>query len=924
VDSSTVYGDIDFNYYQDNENTGDNNDNDNAPKPEEGDVSRDNDPRQKLPATMRENYGIAIVHNLSKTMPLMKVSFDLPLQDGTSIHWEMNPGPDKGTQKSIILRPGLWTVRAIWLDPADPDRPYGTITTTILKAGAANYLNHLYFYKGTDGKWHLTAEQDDSLWNPPIDNGDYDPNGGGNTGSGGANLDGEGEYTNENEGVDTGTSWWDNLTNRNNFGILVVKNITYQAYGQNITFTFVSNAGRTYNIGNLSPRSEKSVILGAGGWKVNMTIVTPGGPVTKEVTKTVLPLGITGKFNYIYIYKDGANNTDYNVWTGQEPPTNNVSDQGGGGTSQPGYVEGNSPGALTEANRSTLGLLVLKNISPDVAVDYARFEQSPKDFNMFPGPDVRDQRSILLGPGQWEVTAYYTKTGSLQASTQPKNVIIQAGQVSYMYFYKTATGYALTDSWSPVPGDALSDNEDPGTIIGENEGWLHVINSSNTAILNRVQYNNGSSWIDLDIPNATHTIEPRSESDPDLVVTAGNYAFRFKTLTKETYSRAVSRTIRPGQITTVEYTDALDSDEPPDGYGTLRIINASSSTVYEVKSFLAGTNPPSEGTEVNITPGTSGALILPAPAANNDYIVRSYITSPLPGKVYVEHQVTIENQKIKTITITDGTNTGTETGGSSATVRVYNNYDDYENRAAAGTLRPVLPVRIFKIALIGTNTQFLGGGTANDKIADGSIHLEAGEFRSLQITQAGNYTLYVTWGNVSFADTANNTRTEIGSYYLSPGTARNIYVDLYSLNLMEGEAPVIRFNHVGYPGASPVSQLQVYTVVTGSPDFGMAAHANNAGWAGSSPESKWIVYQNNAVFQSGQGCSFKLVSGRTYYVRAKFTIWDCWVGTGGGGAALGGPSLATRFLKMDLNRGNDPGYITFAYDDLDNEMRFAY
>ncbi|MDR1306743.1 MAG: hypothetical protein LBK74_04125, partial [Treponema sp.] len=629
-ESDEVYSNVDLNNYLDIENDQENKDDDSQNKPREGDASRDDNPRYKLPPTMRENYGIVLVHNLSGSMPLLKLVFD---QAASGVHWEMNPGPDSGNLKSIILRPGIWKVRAIWVDSNNPGPADGVIDDfTVVKAGNLNKLNHLYFYKGLDGKWHLTGEETNALWSPQPDATDYHKSG-----------------------------------------------------------------------------------------------HTSGGP---------------------------------------------------------GTAEGDAPGALTDENRNTLGLLILKNLSKDHALTGASLvkQSGAVTWSMNPGPGVNDQKSILLSPGDWTVAASFN---SPPVTTPGKTVTIIPGQVSYMYFYKTNTGdYALSADWPPNPNNAAKDNSNPDSIIGDNEGWLNVLNKSGTSIIDRVQYNSAGVWIDIAIPGGTGTIAPLDESDPDLTVPKGAWSFRFKVVTKQTYSRAVSRTIVAGQTANITYTDALDSDDPPNGFGTLKIVNDSNSSVYRVAHANLTKGGPETQINLNIPQAQYQSIVLVAPAAGTasyTYTVKCYISSGGAAR-YVQEQVNIENQKISTITITNDMPTVTELGhDGKGHMRIYNNYDDHEVRKAAKTLRPTLPVKFFKVGLKGIDAGTKGynvvdgGILPDDNQTTGQLNLRAGSFTQLDVDREGLYELWILWGNTVSDDPKSLYLVNYGTYSISKDTVRDIY-----------------------------------------------------------------------------------------------------------------------------------------------------
>ncbi|MDR0642162.1 MAG: hypothetical protein LBG07_06865 [Treponema sp.] len=915
VDSSIVYGDIDLNFYQDNENAGENTDSNSAARPEEGDVSRDNDPRGKLPSAMRENYGIAIVHNLSKSMPLLKVVFDHYANNNEAggvfdTHWEMNPGPDKGNRKSIILQPGLWKARAIWIDPNDPSCGGGVISTSIIKAGIGNYVNHLYFYKSTDGKYYLTDKSDSTQWSPPFDNSDYLANGSG----GGETKDGEGQITNEGGTIDTGNSWWD--ANRNSYGILQVKNLSSRVAVTKVEF---ESGGKKYEMGRISPHGDRSIVLATGAWQAKVHYTVSSTTSQKTAAITIYPVGLTGRLNYLYFYYTGS---DYDVSGGETPP--DYQNDSGGGSSSPGYAEGDSPGALNDTNRDKLGLLILRNLSPDLAVDYADFTKSPGSFSMNPGPAVKDQKSILLGSGDWQVKVYYTINAS--ASAGPKTATIVAGQVTYMYFYKTRTGgYAISPSWPPNPDDSASDNADPGTIIGDDEGWLNIINNSASAIIDRVQYNNGGTWIDIAIPTASGTIAPGNESDPDLVVLKGSWSFRFKTLLKQTYSRSVSKTIRAGHTVDITYTDALDADEPPDGYGTLRIVNDSSSSVYRVKYTNLTQSGAEYAVDISIPQGQNQSLILPAPASGSPpfytYLVKCYISSGGAAR-YVQNQVEIRNQQISTITITNDTPTVVESGADNqGHIRVYNNYDNYEVRRTSGTLRPTLPVKFFIVGLkgvgnmAGTNVVDGSSSSTGDPASlapSGSLNLRTGSFTQLDVAQEGQYELWIVWGNTIAGDTASLFRTKYGTYDIAKNTLQDIYIDFYSLNTAESLAVSMRITHVGYPSAAGINQIQIWYGGSDA-NYDDPGEGRIPARANGSTNDTYVVYKNNDILYAGDYREFKLVPGKKYWARVYWPLWNNWVGTGG---------FNQDFTLVQLAANATTGHLQFVFDDTSDMLKF--
>jgi hypothetical protein len=729
-------------------------------------------------------------------------------------------------------------------------------------------LNKLFFYKGTDGRFHWTDEEDSSKWQPPFDPSDTDP--ASTINPGGEDIQGEGSETNErgnneNEGdyIDTSDPWWS--TRRGTHGILSVVNLSGKITLTQVDFVLATDSSVNYHMSPVSPQKKRSIVLRTGDWNITAHYDNPAGtPQTRTITKTVAPLGIAGKINYVYFY---FKNGDYHLDGTNDTPPDGYENDGGvqpPGTT-PGENEGDSPGALTDNNRGSLGLVILKNLTRDKDITSANYVQTPKNFTMTPGPGSADQKSILLGPGDWSTTIHYPGGGP----AGPKTVTVVTGQVSYQYFYKTNTGsYDVSTVWPPTPNNAAGDNEDPDVIIGDDEGWLHVTNSSaKGSIVDRVQYNNSGTWLDLTLPDPGY-ITAGNSTAPDIVLAKGTWSFRFKILGKDTYSRSVAATIRAGDHTPITYTDAMDDDLPPSGYGTLRIFNNSSWVISKVAYFRDTVGPPGTETAVGINNGGTKSLILPAPTSNSwGYIVRSYINT----NTFVEHRVSIENQKITDITITGDEDTATGGGTGDGQVKITNYYHQ--------GVGPALPVRFFKIVLAGPVTKYAGAVNAGSN-PNGTLGLRTGESSvfSIPAAQEGDYTLTVTWGNLTY-NAIDIKTTTIGTYYLSSGMSREIKVDLYDENMaVEAVATTIRFVHNGYSSlAAPITQVQVF--------YGATNNDPAVNGVLSDTQKRMVVVDAIDTIQpvAGSYIEFRLVSGRTYRVRALWSLTDNWTSAGGVG-----------------------------------------
>jgi hypothetical protein len=592
--SDVVYGDINLSCHQDNENAGDNGDGENVNNPREGNVSVDNAPREKLPGAMRENYGMVLVHNLSASMPLLKITLDHYAGDNTGgsefdTHWEMNPGPDKGNRKSIVLRPGAWKVRALWIDPADTACAGGIVSTTVVKAGAGNHVNHLFFYKGTDGKYYLTDKSSGAAWAPVIDSSDYldHENAGGN----GANLNKEGQTTNENESVITGGPQWDSC--RNTHGVAVVRNLSSKVQITKVTFTRDGNAGRTWAMGTVDPRNNRSIVLEKGAWHVVVDYAWGAYSGTKTLSGPldVQAAGFTGSKAQVYFYylDDGDNawniSADYHVEGGLSVPPAYQDDGNNSSGGSPGTNEGDSPGSLTENNRKTLGLVVVKNLAKNADIDDVRFKWQTKNFpTSLMAIPRSNQRSILLGNGDWTYHIDYSsdnkKSGRVPSGTAATNTLtIAAGYMYNLYFYQDNTGnYAATDMWPPVwPAlPPIADgNVDPA---GNSEGYLHIKNASSTTILTKLSYQYSGTDTEMNFPGNVQLV-PGAETANNVILPVGTTTVKFYNGIRQRWSGAIPVSIKERQTFTVTYTEGMDIADLPDGYGMVRVTNKSSEAV---------------------------------------------------------------------------------------------------------------------------------------------------------------------------------------------------------------------------------------------------------------------------------------------------------------------------------------------------------
>jgi hypothetical protein len=808
VDSSQVYGDINYNYYQDNENIGDNKDGDQASNPREGDVSGDNDPRTKLPPNMRENYGIAVVHNLSKTMPLLKVVFDHYEHDDAAgnkfdTHWEMNSGPDKGNRKSIILRPGLWKVRAVWIDPADPDNAGGIIDTAVIKMGISNYINHLYFYRAAapDNKFYLTDKSNPTAWMPQPDGGDYLDNG--NTG--GVDLSSEGQITNENEGVNTGGSSWDSL--RNSYGVLTVQNLSSKARITKVTFTHSADSSRKWEMGSVSIRSGRSIILEKGKWDVVIDYAW-GSQVSSKTLNAldVKPAGLTNirTLVYFYYFDDGDNvweiGDDYRVEGGTNAPPVYQQDGGaavsGGGS---GGNEGDSPGSLTEANRGKLGLVVVKNLTKNADIDAVTFSMAnPSKGYSIPGIPRSNQMSILLGAGDWthylEYQSDKSGPGRIPSGNGTSSLTVTAGSIYVLYFYQDNTGgYSIVDAWPPVwPASApLTDGN--ASPVSDNEGYLHIKNFSSSTILTKLSYRYNGADTDMNLPGNVQLV-PGAESANDAVLPVGAVTVRFYNGVKQRWSGAIPINITSRKTFTVTYIDGMDITDLPDGYGMVRVTNKSSEAVQSAVFY--DTKMAARPELFTLVSGDTDSIRVPLGAYVAQFKMESFTA---------EFIITIDDKsnRIAAVTITDLTVTDksnvSNPNKAEGGIRVHNTYPVNVGSTA------YLDIKIFKYrlyrALIDAATGKHSYGNVPDYTFDGTnpynpIH--RGQNENISTVAPGFYKLTVTAGSYPWPSYQDGV--VIGKVTLDEGL---ITYDCGEVLIVAGQERQYQFNNYNNENDTP-------------------------------------------------------------------------------------------------------------------------
>ncbi|MDR2516364.1 MAG: hypothetical protein LBC88_03165, partial [Spirochaetaceae bacterium] len=426
--------------------------------------------------------------------------------------------------------------------------------------------------------------------------------------------------------------------------------------------------------------------------------------------------------------------------------------------------------------------------------------------------------------------------------------MVTEGSAATVYFYKTTAGRgSLETQWLPPTDADLSGNTDPGTIISDDEGFLHVVNKSPVSIITGVEYNNGASWIEVAIPapaGMSGNIAAGQASSPDLILPRGSWAIRFRVLGKDIPTVAVSRTIIAGQAVDVEYTDSLLTDRPPSGFGSLRMVNKllndpltrvvvrTQVNAYAAEEVgLSGPIPQGGGSQVRAL--RAGDL----PGSRRDYIVQCYVAT----NEYYEEVARVIDETISEVFITEDsskTTVGGGGGGGSATTGALTVYNHYSGK---------LPFKVFKIYLYKETASGVWqdyvppANAAYPKAPANSVlryngmsdytgepFVVRGEFNSFTGLPEGAYKLLIVGGSYHWAYyTASPAHTvsgvtineklityDCGNIFIAGGAAKVYNFDPYTPGVPDRDTPTgavtVQLHHAGLLGTDgPVTRVQV-------------------------------------------------------------------------------------------------------------------
>jgi hypothetical protein len=383
-----------------------------------------------------------------------------------------------------------------------------------------------------------------------------------------------------------------NVPAGSNLGVLVIRNLSGKAVITKARMQYTP--GKNYTLENITPRDYKSIALMSGvPVTIDITYKRSENDTTEHtlptITKTLIPAGYNGFLNYVYFYKGTDGN--YHAKEDGDPP-----EQGEISIDDDNEAEGSVPGQITDRNRDKVSLLIVKNVTEKQPVDMAIFQKEPRIYQMKPGPKAKNQNSILLGPGQWEVSMQYTEKGEVKVTT-PKNVNVlldngsQAHHTLYLYFYQTKSGsYDVSSSWPPVPDDSANEgNLKPEDMLDPNQGILEITNKSESAkIIEKIRIN------DVD-----HTVMMMKDDVRSFVLNVGEIYVSFKPNDQTFFGLYLPRTIESRKVTKLSYYDSLSNPDslPEDkGYGSglLKITNLSTGVV--ILSTIVDTAKPGQPT----------------------------------------------------------------------------------------------------------------------------------------------------------------------------------------------------------------------------------------------------------------------------------------------------------------------------------------
>jgi hypothetical protein len=118
-----------------------------------GDEGEGGDPDSN-PGYNPNSLGVVIVRNLTNTPNDRGIESVTFVRAGKG-PFTMVPGPDAGSEKSILLTPGNWTVEVNFVEEAGDNPADGVLSRTKVVMASAGHSNYVYFYKRLSGPFEL-------------------------------------------------------------------------------------------------------------------------------------------------------------------------------------------------------------------------------------------------------------------------------------------------------------------------------------------------------------------------------------------------------------------------------------------------------------------------------------------------------------------------------------------------------------------------------------------------------------------------------------------------------------------------------------------------------------------------------------------------------------------------------------------------
>jgi hypothetical protein len=591
------------------------------------------------------------------------------------------------------------------------------INRPLLKLGYINFINKIWFYKGTDGDYHLDPS-DNCNGIPGVA---IDPN----------DL--------PDDKKDTGTI-----------------RIYNRSKSTDITAVIDPSAAAvpgSLNVNKLTQSSSKVKASETYSLHVTYTNSAGGGTVSPDFTNIHIQPAAERAF---YFYKNLFGDFVVSDNPGDADPNDLEPGINGGGPGEDG--EGGNPDDYPNYDPAKLGVLVVRNLTSGdthgrkiTSVVFSRTAKGP--YSMIPGPNMGSERGILLSPGNWNIDLYYETQAADRDDGDPvgkisktKMVVAASAYVNYIYFYKNKAGNYAVETGNTIPSGDLLDEANTTITVGDGMGIFEITNSSSAgSIIAQVK------WMGVNYPV---TIAQGNKYRLEVPAGTGNLSFRITT--KTTFGIELAYTLRARETIPVNYMDSFENTSalPPPGSSSIVIDNQSTFTVNKLIIYnraMVGTTIPNTALEPPgpVGPNRSASKIVP----NMGEVVIQVYMSQSNESIVLSRSATLSDTVVL-IAINrgdtdDGTGKGTDDGETTVTnaggLRVFNHYRAGESNAP--------DMKIFKIHLYeqdsvdtngvpiyAANPTYTWNGTGIGVMWDGSSHTTGSTYNP--ILRAGNDNMF--------------------------------------------------------------------------------------------------------------------------------------------------------------------------------------